>query len=312
MSVLLLLVVGSGSDAYYEYPAQPDDACTEANFGKCDEPFMADGNYCATTCNRTACQDTPDRVVAVAAVPELCTDEKPPGSDLTCAEQAEFGQCEAPWMLAGGFCAETCGRWPCVTAAPPASDHGVPPGCTDASFGACDADWMVRTSACARTCGRPPCPAIVTAEVARAAQNATAAAAEALRDASFGNATRDDDDEETPGAAAAANATRTPASPRPVAVVLPARGANITRGGNAGRAANATRARGAPAAAVGNAVRATNATRAAATIVNATSPRPVAVGVAERPVEGDGSPVAAAVSSPLAAPPVPTAPVPKP
>jgi hypothetical protein len=44
-------------------------------------------------------------VIAVAAVPELCTDKKPPGSNYTCAQQKKFGACEASWMLEGGFCA---------------------------------------------------------------------------------------------------------------------------------------------------------------------------------------------------------------
>eukprot|EP01025_Chloroclados_australasicus_P056024 TRINITY_DN6882_c0_g2_i12.p2 TRINITY_DN6882_c0_g2~~TRINITY_DN6882_c0_g2_i12.p2 ORF type:complete len:620 (-),score=100.23 TRINITY_DN6882_c0_g2_i12:281-2140(-) len=41
-----------------------------------------------------------------------CTDIQPDGT-FTCAQQAEFDKCEADWMLAGGFCARTCGRAPC-------------------------------------------------------------------------------------------------------------------------------------------------------------------------------------------------------
>jgi hypothetical protein len=35
-------------------------------------------------------------------------------------------------MVDGNHCAQTCGRWPCVTAAAtPAGDGGVPAGCRD-------------------------------------------------------------------------------------------------------------------------------------------------------------------------------------
>lgn len=40
---------------------------------------------------------------------EACTDI-PPDDEFTCEEQKKFGKCLRPWMLAGDYCARTCGR----------------------------------------------------------------------------------------------------------------------------------------------------------------------------------------------------------
>ena len=34
----------------------------------------------------------------------------PPSADYTCAQQAAWGKCGADFVIAGGFCAATCGR----------------------------------------------------------------------------------------------------------------------------------------------------------------------------------------------------------
>ena len=44
-----------------------------------------------------------------------CADVAPSGG-FTCAQQAAWGKCSADFMVAGGFCAATCGR--CGSATP--------------------------------------------------------------------------------------------------------------------------------------------------------------------------------------------------
>jgi hypothetical protein len=44
--------------------------------------------------------------------PPPCDDVQPTGSQYSCAEQAGFGKCSAPWMIEGGFCRRTCGAGP--------------------------------------------------------------------------------------------------------------------------------------------------------------------------------------------------------
>jgi hypothetical protein len=101
-----------------------------------------------------------------------CTDARPPGTNLSCAEQAAQGKCNADWMLGGGHCAASCGRPPCPAVRlqvplPPAAAGctDVPPGgrfscAQQKAFGKCTAVWLVQGGYCARTCGRPPCPAL--------------------------------------------------------------------------------------------------------------------------------------------------------
>jgi hypothetical protein len=65
--------------------------------------------------NRAPCTPADaNRTLAVAAVPELCSDTAPPGSNYTCAEQKAFGQCSAEFITKGGHCARAwaagCGR----------------------------------------------------------------------------------------------------------------------------------------------------------------------------------------------------------
>eukprot|EP01024_Parvocaulis_polyphysoides_P018271 TRINITY_DN18079_c0_g1_i1.p1 TRINITY_DN18079_c0_g1~~TRINITY_DN18079_c0_g1_i1.p1 ORF type:complete len:267 (+),score=78.15 TRINITY_DN18079_c0_g1_i1:16-816(+) len=45
---------------------------------------------------------------------EIC-DDVVPGTEYTCAQQKEFGKCEAAWMIAGNYCRKTCGRCGDVT-----------------------------------------------------------------------------------------------------------------------------------------------------------------------------------------------------
>ena len=68
--------------------------------------------------------------------PAGCADVPPSGS-FTCGQQAAWGKCGADFMIAGGFCAATCGR--CgggapgnavrVTADPGAHRCGQPGSC---------------------------------------------------------------------------------------------------------------------------------------------------------------------------------------
>eukprot|EP01025_Chloroclados_australasicus_P021310 TRINITY_DN2238_c0_g1_i6.p1 TRINITY_DN2238_c0_g1~~TRINITY_DN2238_c0_g1_i6.p1 ORF type:complete len:668 (-),score=109.67 TRINITY_DN2238_c0_g1_i6:93-1913(-) len=92
--------------------APSDYTCEEqAAFGKCDSPWMLSGGYCDAACGRcTACEQEPDQdTKALPSESEICEDI-PPGDDLTCAEQREYGKCERPWMVEGNYCAKTCDR----------------------------------------------------------------------------------------------------------------------------------------------------------------------------------------------------------
>jgi hypothetical protein len=56
--------------------------------------------------SRPACANVSAKVLAVAAVPELCTEVVPKSDkNYSCAQQKAFGACTATWMLEGGYCA---------------------------------------------------------------------------------------------------------------------------------------------------------------------------------------------------------------
>ena len=113
---------------------------------------MTAGNYCAATCGRcspaaAAASPSPPPAAspAPAAAPDGtagapapatpgagCSDvpAPPEAADvvspvpLSCAEQKAFGKCESPWMVAGNYCAATCGRCGGVAPAPVQSFDG--------------------------------------------------------------------------------------------------------------------------------------------------------------------------------------------
>ena len=90
-------------------------------------------------------------VVMSAAPP--CKDIKPPDSEFSCKEQAEFGQCDAKWMISGKYCALSCKRCPggCKDILPPNSEYS----CEDqALFDKCDKKWMLAGNFCALSCNR--------------------------------------------------------------------------------------------------------------------------------------------------------------
>ncbi|PSC67673.1 U6 snRNA phosphodiesterase [Micractinium conductrix] len=173
-------------------PPETDMSCAEQKtYGKCDSPWMVSGNYCAATCGRCPAGDGAAASAAAPAVPptagpaappaDACSDVPPPGSTLSCADQKAAGKCDSPWMLAGSYCAATCGHCPAgdgaaapaaapaapvtetVAAAPAPACADVPPPETDMSCaeqkaaGKCDSPWMVSGNYCAATCSR--CPA---------------------------------------------------------------------------------------------------------------------------------------------------------
>jgi hypothetical protein len=86
----------------------PDSRFTcqqQQRFGKCNEPWMVQGNFCAATCGRC----TPAEAPVSPATEGRCTDTRP-DSRFTCQQQQRFGKCNEPWMVQGNFCAATCGR----------------------------------------------------------------------------------------------------------------------------------------------------------------------------------------------------------
>eukprot|EP01023_Acetabularia_acetabulum_P016852 TRINITY_DN18350_c0_g2_i3.p1 TRINITY_DN18350_c0_g2~~TRINITY_DN18350_c0_g2_i3.p1 ORF type:complete len:692 (-),score=153.52 TRINITY_DN18350_c0_g2_i3:194-2269(-) len=54
------------------------------------------------------------QVVDNTQTTEECVDV-PPSSDFTCQQQADFGKCNAEFMLSDNFCAQTCNRAPCCS-----------------------------------------------------------------------------------------------------------------------------------------------------------------------------------------------------
>lgn len=73
---------------------------------------------------RQACTSSPTTAHAAhaGAAAAACPDFQPPGN-YTCADQSRFGKCGAPWMVAGGFCQQTCRRCPTGAAAAPAEEQ---------------------------------------------------------------------------------------------------------------------------------------------------------------------------------------------
>lgn len=70
----------------------------------------------------TASSDAPPATAGPAAP---CVDVPTP-EGFTCAQQAGWGKCSEPWMLAGGFCRATCGHCeaaPAAAAAAPAAEQ---------------------------------------------------------------------------------------------------------------------------------------------------------------------------------------------
>ena len=87
-------------------------------------------------------------------VPPVCEDIQIPGSPYTCAQQAAWGKCDAPWMQ--GYCEQTCNRCegggePTCTDEPPSTQYTCE---QQAAWGKCDATWM--QGFCNETCGRCP------------------------------------------------------------------------------------------------------------------------------------------------------------
>ena len=106
----------------------------------------------------------------------------PPTSPSTHSCLQAYGKCDSPWMLAGNYCAATCGRCAQAAAAPtqPAAESPAPAPasygaasapaalaakCTDVAppelgcgeqkaYGKCNSEWMVAAGYCMATCGR--------------------------------------------------------------------------------------------------------------------------------------------------------------
>lgn len=91
-------------------------------WGKCSEPWMEQGGFCAATCGRCG----------TAAPSTSCGDNPPPGGH-SCAQQRDWGKCSEQWMRDGGYCAATCG-FGCSPSATDCTDN-QPPGETE-SFSA--------------------------------------------------------------------------------------------------------------------------------------------------------------------------------
>ncbi|MFT7625667.1 MAG: hypothetical protein ACI9WU_004858 [Myxococcota bacterium] len=114
----------------------------EPDFGSNDEPLVDD---------QPVVDDQPP------AVDDVCTNERPLGSDYSCLKQADWGKCGEPWM--DGFCDQACGRCTLDT-----DVDDTPASCTDiapdggytcqeqADWGKCGEPWM--DGLCDATCGR--------------------------------------------------------------------------------------------------------------------------------------------------------------
>lgn len=123
-------------------PPESSFTCAEQrDFGKCNEPWMRDTSslsdgFCQVTCGLCSCKNPtpregspsfeiplPNELVSVdkgesEEEPCQCSDTPPPGSSFTCAEQRNFGKCNAEWMrdtsqIPEGFCQITCQLCPC-------------------------------------------------------------------------------------------------------------------------------------------------------------------------------------------------------
>lgn len=142
---------GGPGNACEDIPTPDEYTCAEQkSWGKCDEPWMVDGGYCAATCGR--CDASP------GGPHDGCEDVSTP-DDYSCEEQKSWGKCNESWMIDGGYCAATCGR----CGGSPGGGQGTcqdlatPEGYSCAEqkdWGKCDEPWMVDGGFCAATCGR--------------------------------------------------------------------------------------------------------------------------------------------------------------
>ena len=94
----------------------------QAGWGKCNESFMKDNNYCQATCGRcSSCSNTPPDNKYTCAQ-QVCINWQ---LDCLCCAygwqvlvaiyfmwplQVGFGKCSESWMTSGGFCKKSCGR----------------------------------------------------------------------------------------------------------------------------------------------------------------------------------------------------------
>eukprot|EP01023_Acetabularia_acetabulum_P051759 TRINITY_DN5731_c0_g1_i1.p1 TRINITY_DN5731_c0_g1~~TRINITY_DN5731_c0_g1_i1.p1 ORF type:complete len:473 (-),score=60.16 TRINITY_DN5731_c0_g1_i1:642-2060(-) len=133
--------------------------------GECNSQLLINNNFCKKTCNRCVGGGAPDVVVqaAAAAAEPVCFDVQP-NTQYTCAEQKQFGKCQAQWMISGGFCSLTCQH--CNTQIPHTQVKPVSSECMDIApddkfsceqqktFGKCESFWMVQGGFCRRSCSR--------------------------------------------------------------------------------------------------------------------------------------------------------------
>lgn len=119
-----LWLVAVTTSASTQAPSSCSEACTDRQppgeyscddqkrFGKCWGGWMLDGGFCDATCDRcTFCprsqqqQRSPVPSKAEdAGAGGSCTDDAPPESKFTCAEQRALGKCLADWMLKSNAC----------------------------------------------------------------------------------------------------------------------------------------------------------------------------------------------------------------
>ncbi len=105
--------VGGAANASGESKAQADPviplggAEPPATVGGADSPSTADPADPAdlSTSEEEASEDTPSADSTAGGCQDI-----PPNDKHSCADQAKWGKCLRPWMLAGKFCAKSCGR----------------------------------------------------------------------------------------------------------------------------------------------------------------------------------------------------------
>jgi len=180
-------------------PGSSSTCAQQRDWGQCGAPWMKE-SFCARSCER--CPAPPPPPVATAPPPPPppavwtgCGADVPPPpsarrrmlSSPSCAQQAAWGKCSAPWM--DGYCTITCGRCegqvPAVDCSVDVPVPGSQYACSDqASWGQCGADWM-RGVFCGKSCARcaaPPPPADPPITLAPALEDQPVALAPAPED----------------------------------------------------------------------------------------------------------------------------------
>ncbi|PRW39389.1 formate nitrite transporter [Chlorella sorokiniana] len=180
----------SGSSSCTDTAPSDGKGCWQhKQWGNCNQGWMTSGNYCASTCGRCSQQSgSSDGSSSSSSTSDssstnsgssVCSDTAPPGQ-AGCWQQKQWGKCNDGWLVAGNYCASTCGRCggnsngqqqqsggsSSSSSSSSSASSSSSSGCTNKApsdgkgcwqhkqWGNCNRGWMTAGNYCASTCGR--------------------------------------------------------------------------------------------------------------------------------------------------------------